>query len=195
MKETEQPPFEEQSELIGSRNKDKNSQVAEHEEEEVAEDYEILTDFKCFVAGVRLRVRIGFYYIPLAYLKKLILACLIVFCSEYPSLVLGVTMMFHLIDILIVLVLRPFRLTFEQIIFPIFNFISILFLLIICIMQLPILSLPQSQKLTASILAISLCILFSVLVALHNIVMNVAEIVKYCCRVDWFQKYCQSDFL
>lgn len=87
-------------------------------------------------------------------------------------------MMFSLIDILIVLVLRPYRLTFEQIVFPIFSLLSLLIFLTICLMQLPLINLPQTQKLTASITAIVFCVLLSVLVAIHNIVMNLAEIVK-----------------
>lgn len=106
-------------------------------------------------------------------MKKLILAALLVYCSEYPSFVLGVIMMFCFINILITFVLKPYRLTFEQIVSPIFDGLYLIIFFIICVMQLPLLNLTKSQKLTASYAAIALCTLLSVMLAIHNIVMNV----------------------
>lgn len=157
--------------------------------------YEVLTQYKCFVAGIRLRVRLGFYHIPLNYFKKLVYACLMVYSSEFPSFVLGVAMMLCLINILIVVLLKPYRLTFEQIIFPIFDCIYLLVFLTICIMQLPLANLSQTQKLNASYLAIGLCILLSVLIAIHKVVINVVEIIKFCWGIDYLSKYYQTEFV
>lgn len=82
-------------------------------------------------------------------------------------------MMACLIDMMVVIALKPYRLSFEQILYPIFDGLYLLIFFTICIMQLPILSLSQSQKLNASYLAIGLCIFLSLLLAIHNIVMNV----------------------
>jgi len=48
------------------------------------------------------------------------MAALMVYCSEYPSFVLGVGMMLSFISIISTIALKPFRLTFEQIVNPIF---------------------------------------------------------------------------
>jgi hypothetical protein len=59
-------------------------------------------------------------------------------------------------------------------------------------MQLPLLDLTKSQKLTASYAAISLCTLLSLLLAIHNIIMNIVEIIKYFWKVDYFSKFYQT---
>jgi len=53
-------------------------------------------------------------------------------------------------------------------------------------MQLPVLDLGQQQKLNAGYLAIALCIVVSLLLFVHNVVINVVEIAKYCCGKDYF---------
>lgn len=123
------------------------------------------------------------------------MACLLVYCSQFPSFVLGIAMMFCLINILIVLFLKPYRLTFEQILFPIFDSICLLVFFTICIMQLPLLDLTQTQKLNASYLAIALCILLSILLAIHNIVMNICEGIKFFWGVDYLSKYYQTEYV
>ena len=137
----------------------------------------------------------GFYHIPIRYFKKLIFACLLVYCSQFPSLVLGVVMMVCFIDMLIVIALKPYRLSFEQIIYPIFDGLYLLVFFTILIMQLPVLALTQDQKLNASYLAIALCILLSILLAIHNIVMNVIEIIKFLCKIDYLSKYYQTEYV
>jgi hypothetical protein len=124
-----------------------------------------------------------------------VLAALLVYCSEYPSLVLGVIMMFCFINILITIILKPYRLTFEQIVYPIFDALYMIIFFIICVLQLPILNLTKSQKLTASYICISLCTLLSLLLAIHNIILNVVEIIKYFCKVDYFSKYYQTEYV
>lgn len=66
--------------------------------------------------------------------------------------------------------------------------------LTICIMQLPLLGLTQTQKLNASYLAIGLCILLSVLIAIHNLVINITEVIKFCWGIDYLSKYYQNEF-
>ena len=104
-------------------------------------------------------------------------------------------MMFCLINLLISLVLRPYRLTFEQILYPLFDLLYLLVFLTICIMQLPVLDLSQQQKLNAGYLAIAMCILLSLLLAVHNIVMNVVEVARYCCGKDYFASYYQTEYV
>jgi hypothetical protein len=82
-------------------------------------------------------------------------------------------MMACFIDMLIVIALKPYRLSFEQIIYPIFDGLYLFVFFTILIMQLSILDLSQNQKLNASFLAIALCILLSILLMIHNIVTNV----------------------
>ena len=154
-----------------------------------------MTDFKCFVSGIKLKVKMGFYHIPIRYAKKLIFACLLVYCSQYPSLLLGVVMMSCFIDILVALTLKTYRLSFEQIIYPIFDGLYFLLFFTICVMQLPILNLSQTQKLSTSYLAISICVLLSILLAIHNIAMNVLEIIKYFCKLDYLSKYYQTEYV
>ena len=96
----------------------------------------MLTQFKCFLAGVKLRVWLGFYHIPIRYIKKLVFAILLIFCSEYPSFVLVVTITTTLITLLLTVVLRPYRLSFEQTLYCIFDCLFTLIFLVICIMRL-----------------------------------------------------------
>jgi hypothetical protein len=155
----------------------------------------VLTEFKCFLSGVKLRVRMGFYHIPIKYLKKLVLACLLIFCSEYASFVLGVVMMSCLINILVAVGLRPYRLTFEQVLYPLFDLLYLLVFLTICLMQLPLLSLSQTQQLNAGYLAIALCILLSLLLALHNLALNLLAAVKLFCGIDYLAPYYTAEYV
>jgi hypothetical protein len=74
----------------------------------------VLTDYKCFVSGIKIHVRIGFYHVPIAYFKKLVMAALLVYFSQYPSFVLGVSAMLNFANIVATIVLRPFRMTFSK---------------------------------------------------------------------------------
>ena len=59
-------------------------------------------------------------------------------------------------------------------------------------MQLPALSLNQEQKLNAAYLSIVLCIILSLLLVIHNMVVNVVEVIKYCTGKDYFKTYYQT---
>jgi hypothetical protein len=72
----------------------------------------VLTDYKCLVSGIKLQLRIGFYHVPIAYFKKLVIAALLVYCSKYPSFVLGVSAMLNFANIVATIVLRPLQMTF-----------------------------------------------------------------------------------
>jgi hypothetical protein len=82
-------------------------------------------------------------------------------------------MMLCFINMLITIVLKPYRLTFEQVLYPIFDGLYLLIFFIICVMQIPLLDLTKPQKLSASYAAISLITLLSLLLAIHNIIMNI----------------------
>ena len=137
-------------------------------------------------------MKLGFYHIPIRYFKKLIFAALIIYCSDYPSFVLGTVIVTSLLNILVSVCLRPHRLSFEQILIPIFDLLYLLVFLCILILQLPLLDLTQPQKINAGYLSISICILLSLLLALHNITINIVEIIKYCCKIDYFASYYQT---
>lgn len=62
-------------------------------------------------------------------------------------------------------------------------------------MQLPLLDLTQNEKLNAGYLAISLCVLLSLLLAVHNVVVNVVEVAKFCCGKDYFAGYYQTEYV
>jgi hypothetical protein len=96
---------------------------------------------------------------------------------------------------LVAIALKPYRLIFEQILYPIFDGLYLLIFFTICIMQLPILGLSQSQKLNASYLTIALCMFLSLLLAIHKIVMNVVKIVKFCCKIDYLSKYYRIEYV
>jgi hypothetical protein len=69
---------------------------------------------------------------------------------------------------------------------PIFDGLYLLFLVAVCVMQLPILNLTINQKLVVSYLAVALCVLLSCLLALHNLILNIAELLKFFCKIDCF---------
>ena len=57
------------------------------------------------------------------------------------------------------------------------------------------LNLTKDQKLKAGYTAISLCTILSLLLAVHNIVLNIVEIIKYFWNVDYFSKYYQTEYV
>jgi hypothetical protein len=62
-------------------------------------------------------------------------------------------------------------------------------------MQLPQLSLSKQQKLAANYLAIALTLLLSLLLALHNICLNLAEAIKFCSGKDHLRNYYQNEYI
>ena len=62
-------------------------------------------------------------------------------------------------------------------------------------MQLSQLSLNQEQKLNAAYLAIAICIILSLLLVVHNIVINVVEVIKFCCNIDYLRAYYQTEYV
>lgn len=103
--------------------------------------------------------------------------------------------MLCLASLLATVVLKPYRLTFEQVLYPIFDGLYILLLLTICVMQLPQLALSKQQKLTASYLAIAFTLLLSLLLALHNICLNLVEAIKFFSGKDHLKNYYQNEYI
>jgi len=62
-------------------------------------------------------------------------------------------------------------------------------------MQLTILNLSIDQKLAASYLAISLCVILSCMLAIHNIALNAIEMIKFFCKIDYFHKYYEAEYV
>lgn len=44
----------------------------------------------------------------------------------------------------------------------------------------------------ASYVAISLCTFLSLLLAIHNIILNIVEIIKYFCKIDYLSKFYET---
>lgn len=91
---------------------------------------------KCFIANIKTRVRVGFYRIPLRYCKKYVAAVLFVYCSSYPTFVLGVLAMESLFNMILVLALKPYRLKFEQYLYPLFDLLFAIFTTSLLALQL-----------------------------------------------------------
>jgi hypothetical protein len=52
-----------------------------------------------------------------------------------------------------------------------------------------------NQKLVVSYLAVALCVLLSCLLALHNLILNIAEMLNFFCKIDCFGKYYKTEYL
>jgi hypothetical protein len=81
------------------------------------------------------------------------------------------------------------------VLYPIYDGLYLLVFLLICIMQLPPLSLTPSQKLTVSYIAIATCMLLALLLTVHNIAMNVIEGARFFCGVDYLSKYYETEYV
>lgn len=155
----------------------------------------MLTTYKCFIHCIKITVAFGYYNIPIRYSKKLVLAVLFVYCSTYPTFVLGVILMLAFINMIITICLKPYRYTFEIYLFPVIDALFIMAVFAICAMQLPYLQLTSDQKSRISYFSVAVCLLLSLLLIIHNFIINCVEIMKFFTNKDCLSSYYKAEFV
>lgn len=75
-------------------------------------DHKVYLPYKTFYYFTLPDSSYTLYNVPIRYLKKLLIAILLVYCSEFPEFVLGIIMMLALLNIILTYLYKPYILTF-----------------------------------------------------------------------------------
>ena len=126
---------------------------------------------------------------PIRYVKKLIYALLIVYCSQHENFVLGIIVMMGFLMIVLNLIYRPYTSKIDLIFTCVFEGMFAIGCLGICVLVVTELDFDTEQKKQTSLAVVIILLILSLLLLVYDVIRLIFEGMKLVCDRDVMGEY------